>query len=184
MPDGTEEYLNIDPDTYTHAEFGIFVKDASVEFEKLQQLKGLGQTMAQNGVPISTIAEIIESDNFVEVKDKVKKAEAAMQEMEQQAQEMDKQLQEQEQALRQEELDREDLNKELDRQNKIEVELVKKDIQKDMDDMWKKELERRKLEDESRIKNRELSETERSNRAQEKLKSKEISAKKQQSTTK
>ena len=184
MPDGTQEFLDIDPDTYTHAEFGLFVKDASIEEEKLEQLKALGQSMVQNGVPISIISEIIESDNFVELKDKVNKAERAMQEMEEQAQQMEQEMQQAEQQLRQEELDREDRNKELDRQNKIEVELVKKDVKAEIDEMWKQELERRKQQHEETIETRKQREEERANRAQERLKEKEIAAKKATSSSK
>ena len=178
MPDGTEHFLEIDPDTYTHAEFGLFVKDAAIEEEKLQQLKALGQSMVQNGVPITVISEIIESDNFTELKDKIKKAERSMQELEERQQQMEQEMQQAQQQARQEELDREDMNKELDRQNKIEIELIKKDTQDQIDEMWKAELERRKQEYEERSDTRKQSEEERANRAQERLKEKEIAVKK------
>jgi len=183
-PDGLNEYLDIDPDTYTHAEFGVFVKDASVEQEKLDQLKALGQAGLQNGVPMSIIGEIISSDNFVEIKDKIKKAEAAMEQMQQEAQELEQQIAQQQIEHEQDKLDREDRNKELDRQNKIEVELVKQDIQREVDEMWKQELERRKQQHEENLATRKQTEEERKNRADEKLKEKEIQVKRQTSAKK
>lgn len=177
MPDGTEQYLDIDPDTYTHAEFGLFVKDASIEQEKLNQLKALGQSMVQNGAPISIISEIISGDNFVEIHDKIKEAEAHMQELEERSAEM-------EQQLRAEEVEREDRNKELDRQNKIEVELIKqKAAQSDRDEI-KAMIDEYKAHMDVQLENRKIDETVRSNKAQEKLKEKEISVKKQQNKAK
>lgn len=177
-PDGLGEYLEIDPDTYTHAEFGVFVKDASVEQEKLEQLKMLGQSGLQNGVPMSTIAEIISGDNFVEVKNKIKKAEASMEQLQQQAQQVEQQQAEAERQFEMEKLNREDRNKELDRQNNIEVELIKKDVKQQMEDEWKKELERREQAFQERIETRKQSEEERKNRAEERLKQKELQVKK------
>ena len=178
MPDGTEEFLNIDPDSYVHAEIGIFVKDASIEEEKLHQLKALGQAMVQNGVPITVISEIIESDSFVEIKDKIKIAEKSMQELEERQQQMQQEMEQAQREHEQNIADREDMNKELDRQNKIEIALISKDAKDQIDEMWKQELERRKLEHEERLETRKQSEEERSNRAQERLKEKEIAVKK------
>lgn len=178
MPDGTEEYLNIDPDTYVHAEFGLFVKDAAIEAEKLNQMKALGQSMIQNGAPISVISEIIESDNFAELRAKITKAEAAMQQLNEQAQQAEQQMEQSRQEFEANVLDREDNNKELDRQNKIELELIRQQRINEIDDLWKQELERRKQEYEESSDTRQQSEQERSNRAQERLKEKEIAVKK------
>lgn len=178
MPDGTEEYLNIDPDTYVHAEFGLFVKDAAIEAEKLQQMKALGQSMVQNGAPISVISEIVESDNFAELKAKISKAEQAMQQLNEQAQQMEQQLEQSRQEFETNRMDREDNNKALDRQNKIELELIRQERVNQIDDLWKQELERRKQDHEETIETRQQSEQERANRAQERLKEKEIAVKK------
>lgn len=173
MHDGTEQYLDIDPDTFTHAEFGVFVRDSADELDKLNQLRALGQSMVQSGTPMSIIAEIIDSDSFAEIKDKIQEAERMMAELEEQAQKMEQELQEAEAAEK--EIEREFIasENEKDRQNKIELELIKQ--QSKVDD--NEQLEERKLELEREIKNRELSEKERSNRAQERLKDKEIAVK-------
>jgi hypothetical protein len=177
MPDGTQQFLDIDPDTYTHAEFGVFVNDASKEVEKLNQLRGLGQASIQNGVPMSIVAEMIESDSFVEIKDKINQAEKHMEELNQQAQEMEQQMVQAEQENKQMEREHESIENEKDRQNKIELELIKQQAKQADTEVGKTMLEERKLQLEEKIKSRELSEKERSNKANEKLKEKEIKVK-------
>jgi len=126
---------------------------------------------------MSIISEIIESESFVEVKDKIKEAEAHMEELEMQAQQMDQQMAEQEHAEKQAEREHESIENEKDRQNKIEIELIKQQMKATDDDDWKAELEQRKIDIEEKIKSRELREKERANKAQERLKEKEIKTK-------
>lgn len=178
MPDGSSQYLSIDPDTYTHAEFGVFVKDASVEQEKLDQIRALSQAMVQQGAPISVIAEIMNSDNFVEIKDKVRQAEAQMQQLEEKQKEFEQQMKDKEIQAEQMKLENENMQKELDRQNKIDVELIKQSADNDNIEQLKLDLEQWKAHMENQLQQRKLSEEERSNRAQEKLKEKEIRVKK------
>jgi hypothetical protein len=171
MPDGTQEYLNIDPDTYTHAEFGIFVKDAAVEFEKLNQLKALGQSMLQNGVPVSVIAEILESDNFVEIKSKVEEAEALMQQLNEQQQQMQMQAQQQQMQMEQQKLEFEANQNQLDREKDIEIALINN---QEEDNEAQTELQRQKIESDKELKMQEIQEKARANRAQEDIKRQEI----------
>ena len=182
--DGLQEYLDIDPDTYTHAEFGVFVKDASVEQEKLQQLKALGQSMVQNGAPISVIADIIDSDNFIEIKDRISKAEKMMQQLEEQAAQMQQQEQEMEMQEKQEERAFEADQNERDRQNKINIELIKQQAKEADNQELVDSIEEFKAHMDAELKQKELNEKERSNKAQERLKDKEISVKKQQARQK
>lgn len=181
-PEGYQEYLDVDPDTFTHEEFGVFVKDANKELEKLNQLKGLGQAAAQNGAPLSMIADMIESNNFSEIKDKIKEAEQYMAELEQQAQQLEMENAEADRQEQQAEREFQSIENEKDRQNKIEIELIKKDLKETDDDDRKLELEERKMELEKQIKDRELAEQKRANKAQERIKEKEIKAKKQSSS--
>lgn len=175
--DGTQQYLDIDPDSFTHAEFGVFVNDSTKEVEKLTQLKGLGQAGIQNGMPMTMIADIINGESFIEVRERVQQAEQHMEQLQQQAQELEQQMAQQMAAEKQAEREHESIENEKDRQNRIELELIKQQAKETGDDSWKQELEQRKLELEERIKNRELSEKERSNKAQEQLKDKEIKVK-------
>lgn len=181
---GLQEYLDIDPDTYTHAEFGVFVKDASVEQEKLNQLKMLGQSMVQNGAPISVIADIIDSDNFIEIKDRINKAERMMQQLEEQAQQMEQQMRESEMQEKQEERAFEAEQNQLDRENKIDVELIKQQLKQEGNEDLVQSLEEFKAHMDAQLEKRKIDETVRSNKANERLKEKEINVKKQQAKSK
>lgn len=181
-PDGQEQFLNIDPELFMHSEFGVFVKDANKEREKLDMIKQLGQAGLQNGVPMSTIAEIIDSENFVEMKSLVKDAEQQMQELEQQAAEMEQQMKQAELQEKEAERQFEAQENERDRQNKIDIELIKQEFDDvDVSEMTDYEIQQRKIALEEKLETRKLAEEERSNKAQERLKAKEIQAKKSQS---
>lgn len=190
LPDGSIEYLETD-DEYAMAEFGIYITDSSDDLSKINMLRQLGQAAVQNGTPLSIVAEIINSDNFTTILEKIKKAESHMEElaqMQQQAEQeaLDKQLQ-----MQQAQVEAEAIEKEKDRQNKIEIELIKQQmnsmqpVEDNSMEVKKQELAERKLQLEQQIKERELREKERSNRVNESLKAKQISvaAKKKASTT-
>ena len=81
-------YLDIDPAEYSEAELGIFLSNSTKDMQKIQKLEQLVQAMAQNGTPGSTMAEIIEQESFVEIKDALRKAEAKQQEFQQHMEEM------------------------------------------------------------------------------------------------
>jgi hypothetical protein len=103
---GKTVYMDIDPHEYSEAELGVFMSNSTKDAQKMQKLEQLAQAMAQNGTPASTLAEIIEQESFVEIKDALRKAEAKAQEaaqhMEQMKQEgMQKQMEMQNQQLQQ-----------------------------------------------------------------------------------
>ena len=184
MPDGTEKFIDIDPDTFVHEEFGVFVKDANKERYKLEQLKQLGQAAMQNGAPMSIITEIIDSDNFAELKNLVKQAEASMEQMQQQASEMEQQMKQAELEEKQQEREFDAQQNELDRQNKIDIELIKQEFANaDVMNMSDEQIQRMKLQLEEKVKMGQLQEEKRSNKAQEKIKAKEIAAKKSTSSS-
>lgn len=76
MPEGTVEYLQSGGLDYAMAELGVFIKDSAKEQEKFQKAELLAQPMLQNGYRSSDILEIIDSDNFAEIKQKIRIAEA------------------------------------------------------------------------------------------------------------
>lgn len=103
---GHTVYLDIDPHEYSEAELGVFMSNSTKDQQKIQKLQQLAQAMAQNGTAASTLAEIIEQESFVQIKDALRKAEAkaqeAQQHMEQMKQEgMQKQMEMQTQQLQQ-----------------------------------------------------------------------------------
>jgi hypothetical protein len=182
LPDGSNEYFETD-DAFNMAEYGIFISDSAQDLQKIGMLQQLSQAAIQNGTPFSIVAEIINSDNFSTILDKVKKAEAHMEQLGQMQQEAQQGMMEQQMQMEQVKVEAQAIENEKDRQNKIEIELIKQQGQlNSMDDTSssdeltakKQELEERKLLLQQQLKEREIREQERSNRANENLKSKQI----------
>jgi hypothetical protein len=173
QPDGTPQYLELN-ENFTHAEIGIHVLDSAKEQQKLMEIRQLSGVALEQGTPLSMIASMIDTDSFVEMKEKIKEVEVMQQELNQAQQEMEQEIEEK--ALAEKEKDRE-LQRELKQMEvnaKLELELVKKAHETSTDEQWKKELENRKIELEKQLKNRELAEKERNNKAKEVLDAKKI----------
>ena len=124
MPDGAIEYLAVNPLDHMESEYGIFVTDAGQDIEKKQKVESLAQSMIQNGVPATIVAEAIDSDSFTQIKEKIAKAEKLTQQL-QQAQEKAKN----EIAQKQIEIQKEKMAFEADQNDKnratqIEVALI------------------------------------------------------------
>lgn len=184
LPDGTVDYFTINPDEWRMADLGVFVTDATKEVEKLNAARELVQAFMQNGGQFSMALETLESDNFVELKQKIQQAEQAMMELQQAQSEAESQgLQEQRQFEVQKHSD-EMLSKERDRQ--VEQEEGERDRQNQII-LKNMELNRpapQPMADprEQGLKERQQSETERSNRAKEGLEEKKINASKQKNS--
>jgi hypothetical protein len=89
QPDtGKIVYLDVDPIEHTEAEYGIFVALSGKQLEKRKQLESQLQNFIQNGAKGSTIIDIIDSDNFVEIKKKMLYAEQKQEEFQQQMEQM------------------------------------------------------------------------------------------------
>ncbi len=121
MSDGTTEFFDVDAMDHLEAEYGIFVSDSGKDQDKLDTLKQLSQSMVQNGVPASTIAEMVDADSFTEIKHKIRDAEKAQQQLAQAQQESQAQQAQQDAQLKAQELENENMNKEADRNVKIQV---------------------------------------------------------------
>lgn len=122
--------VSIDPQEYQEAEYGVFVKNNSREQDKLQQIKQLTLAFAQNGQQPSTIAEILDSNNFSKIKkllgevdEKQKEMMQAQQEAQQQAAQA--QAQGQMQMKQQEQAFQADQN---ERERMLKMELKKMDV--------------------------------------------------------
>ncbi|MDC6350682.1 hypothetical protein PP178_03895 [Zeaxanthinibacter sp. PT1] len=90
-PDYREGILDIEPSEFQEAQIGIFMKNSSKETEKLETMKQLAFSFAQNGSQPSTVAEILDLNNFAGIKEKVKEAELKQQAWEKSLKEMDQQ---------------------------------------------------------------------------------------------
>jgi hypothetical protein len=133
MPDGTTDYLDIDSMQHMESNYGIFVSDAGKDQEKLQNIKGLTQAMMQNGAKPGDIAEMLDSDSFTQIKDNLKKADRAQEELEQAQQEAQQQMQEQQLQAQQTMQEATSLENEKDRQKDIEIALINAESKKDVE---------------------------------------------------
>jgi hypothetical protein len=124
MPDGTQEFLDIDSVNYMESNFGIFVSNSGKDQEKLDLIKGMSQAMIQNGLPASAALEIFESDSFPIIKSKIKKAETAQQQLEQAQQQAQQQQVAAQLKADQEKLQLELNEKQKDRDNAIKIALI------------------------------------------------------------
>lgn len=171
MPDGTVEYFSIEPGKRLN-DLGVFVTDATKEVEKMNAARELAHAMIQNGGSMTQALDMVDSESFLLLREKIKVAEQeamqlnqaqqqAEQEMEQAKLAQEKELKDREFELRTRELDVKESEGEKERQLKRELASIEpKDTQ-------------------TPIKERELSEKERMNRSTERLKEKELEMKKE-----
>ena len=130
MPDGTTDFLDLDTLQHMESNYGIFVSDAGKDQQRLDQIKGLAQAMIQNGTKASMVAEMFESENFSQIKGKLKAAEKAAEELEQAQQQAQQQQAQQQMQIQQQEMERAAIDKEKDRQLDIEVALINAEARK------------------------------------------------------
>ena len=133
MPDGTTDFLDIGSMQHMETNYGIFVSDSGKDQEKLQNIRGLTQSMMQNGARPGDIAEMLDSDSFSQIKKNLKKADRAQQQLEQAQQEAQQQQQQQQLEAEQIKFEAEALEKEKDRQKDIEIALINAESKKDTD---------------------------------------------------
>lgn len=162
MPDGTVEFFAIDPLPYLESDLGIFVSDATKELEKLNLMREFGMGMLQNGTPASTVADIVDSENFVMMKDKIKQAEKMRQELEAAQGQAEQEARAAEMEMKERERNDENLNKELDRKNNIDVAMISHP-----EPLPPEPVDNSVQVKGNEIKERQITETERSNRAKE-----------------
>jgi hypothetical protein len=124
LPDTTIQTFDIDSMKYMESEFGIFVSDSGRDQDKLEQARAIGQSMVQAGIPTSAVLDMFDTENFIGLKDKIKKAEKAQQELQQAQQEAQKQQQEQQMQMQQQQMQMQEMSKDKDRQVEIEKALI------------------------------------------------------------
>jgi len=150
-PDTTYGYITIDGQKHMESVYGIFISNNLKEQDDLQNIKGLAQSMVQNGVPVSTISEVIRANNFSSIVDKIKESEKQLNEQAAKTQEAQQKAQQEMMQLEQE---------------KLQLEYAKVEASKPQIDPFKAdEIEIKK--DELSLKEKELDETIRNNKAKE-----------------
>jgi hypothetical protein len=161
------------------SEYGIFMSDSGRDQDKLEQIRQLSLSMIQNGMPMSTVVDVMESESFVGIKSKMKAAEAAQAELAEAQQQQA--MQEKQMAIQSAEqiagaqIENENLNNEKDRQNKIEVAMISagskadgdfvKHVSQEGKDRKDQELREREIE----LQERSQRESERSNITKENI---------------
>jgi hypothetical protein len=176
--DFRQAILDIDPGLFQEAEFGVFVKNNSIEADKLRALKQLTLSFAQNGSSPVTIAEILEGNNFSKIKEKLAEVDAKEKALQQaqakQQQEMAQMAQQAQMADKQADREFTAEQNQLDRDAKMDIEEMKvaaKVVDQDMNDNGindavdlervrlereKLDLKRQELNDKKEIANKQI----------------------------
>ena len=131
MPDGTQDFLDIDSMQHMESNYGIFVSDAGKDQEKLQNIKALTQAMVQGGAKMSDIAQMLDSESFVEIKKNLKKADRVQDELEQAQKQAEQEMQQQQMEATQMQQEAINIENEKDRQKDIEIALISAESKKD-----------------------------------------------------
>jgi hypothetical protein len=153
MPDTTMQMFDITSMELMESEFGIFVSDSGRDQDKLEQARAIGQSMVQAGIPSSTVLDMFDTENFIGLKDKIRKAEKAQEELQQKQQEAQQKQQEQQMQMEQQKMQQEELSKDKDRQVDIEKALIAAESK---DQTGKMQLDMEKMLRDFEIKEQEI----------------------------
>jgi hypothetical protein len=141
MPDTTIQMFDISSMELMESEFGIFVSDSGRDQDKLEQARAIGQSMVQNGVPASAVLDMFDTENFIGLKDKIRKAEKAQEELQQAQQKAQQEQQQQQMQMQQQQMQMDELSKDKDRQVEIEKALIQAES-KDQTDKLQLDMEK------------------------------------------
>lgn len=129
-------WLDIEGAEYGESEFGIFAKNASKENQKIQQMRQMVMSFAQNGTGPGTIADILDADNFSRIKQLANEAERKQEELQQMSQQAQQQMEQQKAQAKMQEIQMEQgfeaEQKQLDRETKVQVATINA-VSKDTD---------------------------------------------------
>lgn len=122
--------FEVDGDDFNNADYGVFVSNITRDQQTLETLKQLLQAALQNDkVELSQVVDVLNTNSISDIKRKLVDAEEDRQEMLQQQQQSEQEHQQQMQQQlvqqQQEELDRQSDEKQLDRENQIQIALIK-----------------------------------------------------------
>ena len=126
----TTAFFNVDMNEFVNSEFGVFISNSAKDTEALTVLKQLMQAALQNDkADLSTIIDVLSSESIADTKNKLIRAEQeTFQRQQKLAEQQNQAVMQAEQITQQTELermDREDTNKQLDRENNIQVAEIK-----------------------------------------------------------
>ena len=127
------QQITIDGAKLGDSDYSLYVSDNVKEQELFELLKNQAQSMLQNGLlAVSDLVKIYKNDSMAELEATIKYKELKLeqnqqqqiqheQELAQQAQALEQQRHEEKMMFEREKLDREDVNKQLDRDNKLQL---------------------------------------------------------------
>lgn len=153
MPDTTSQFIDLESLEHMESEYGIFVSDAGKDQDNLRQARELSQAMVQNGMPASAVFELFDTESFTGLKEKIKQAERAQQELAEQQRQAEMQMQQQQMQLQQQQMQMEEISKDKDRQKDIEIALINAEAK---DQTGKLNLDLQKMVNDFEVKQREL----------------------------
>ena len=136
LDDGTKQILDFDAEVFYEASYGVDVTNSSEDMQAIQAMRALGERFLQAGGSMSIVAELYRTKSLADLQRKIQtyeenqqQAAAEQAQKEQQLAESQLQIEENryqdELDLEYEKLDREDINKQLDRENDIYLEEIK-----------------------------------------------------------
>jgi hypothetical protein len=153
MPDTTSQFIDLESLEHMESEYGIFVSDAGKDQDNLRQARDLSQAMVQNGMPASAVFELFDTESFTGLKEKIKQAERAQQELAEQQRQAEMQMQQQQMQMQQQQMQMEEISKDKDRQKDIEIALINAEAK---DQTGKLNLDLQKMVNDFEVKQREL----------------------------
>tara|TARA_R100000152_G_C6780883_1_gene214278 strand:- start:1548 stop:4040 length:2493 start_codon:yes stop_codon:yes gene_type:complete len=126
MDDMTRSFMNIEADTFSETNYGVFVSNSSKDDRNVESMKQLAQAALQSGsIGFSDVADVLTTESMAKMRTKLKTSQEEQkqreEQLQQQAQQMQQQQAEAQAQLEREKEDREDARKQLDSDTKIRV---------------------------------------------------------------
>lgn len=170
-------FIEISED-FLYSDYDVFLTDSTKEHQNLQFLRNLYQPAMQNGATLLDVAEIMSEDNLSEIKKKLSDIERKRAEMMRQAQEAEQAMAQQESQLKQEELRIKEEDSIRKAETAINVALIGAEnkntesieVEEPEDNSLEFEkinIQKDKVKKDYEVKTKQLSETERHNKATE-----------------
>ena len=116
-------------------DIGLYLTNNPKDLKSQEIMRSLLENaVASDKIEMSEVASVLNSNSTAEIERKLKKADAIRRQASQQAQQLEQQKIESNERMALEQMNREDMNKQLDRENKIHIaEITVMSRQKDMD---------------------------------------------------
>jgi hypothetical protein len=124
LPDGTQGWLDLDGLQHMESEYGVHVSGSAKDMAKVNFIKQLGQQMIQANWSPLLIAEIMDTENFTGLKEKIREGEKVQQQLAEAHQRAEQEMQEQIAQIEQQKMAFDAEQNELDRNNRLEVALI------------------------------------------------------------